>query len=264
MSVTAFELKTAMREARETGESPLRRMLAFEAWFAQACREGHPPDILRRSSPIESERFWARTVPGPDGHLYWTGGHDFWRNATETPRSCRPARWVWIREHGPLPTTDSVIPTCGEPHCVALEHLKCERREGLPAFVPDDRLIGRLQVVAMELGRTPSSRDWVNRGEKPTVFCYQRRWGSWAAAIASAGLPPVIHRMIAERVSPERALNSLRAAIADLGHVPLRDEYRDWCRADPDNRVSHETIKRRFGMADWPTLVAKALNDDTE
>lgn len=257
---TAAELKAVLLHAREQRLSPARRVNAFEAWFHQACREGRPPDMLLHYSPVEEERFEARTVPGPDGHIFWTGGQEFWRNANATPRGVRPARWAWMHEHGPIPSTDSVSPTCGEPHCVALAHLKCERREGLPAWVPDERMLGRLQVVAMELGHTPSTKEWVKRGETPTMFCYWRRWGSWAAAVSAAGLPPVVHLSVARRITPEQALASLRAAIADFGRAPQRDEYRDWCRADPDNRVSHETIKRRHDMADWPTLVAKAMN----
>lgn len=260
MSATARELKAALLEAREQGLSPYRCALAFEAWFERACIEGRPPDMLQRYSPIESERFWARTVPGPDGHVYWTGGQEFARNPSATPRNVVPARWVWTHEHGPITTDKSVMPTCGEPHCVALAHLKCERREGMPAFIPDDRLLGRLQVVAMELGRTPSSTEWDARGESPTVYCFQRRWGSWGRAIAAAGLPPIVFRCVARKITPEQALDSLRQAIKDFGRVPLRDEYRRWCQAKPEERVSHETIKRRHDMADWETLCAKAMN----
>ena len=108
-------------ELRDAGASPMRRREAYNDWFRQSCREGRRPSALRTNSPDETERFWAWTVPGPDGHVYWTGPQSFRKNNTT---QCRPQRWTWAKSGRPLNAYIEIANTCGEPNCVTVEHMR--------------------------------------------------------------------------------------------------------------------------------------------
>ena len=161
-----------------------RLVQEFEARFRELAAQGRPPDALRQRSPIESERFWARTVPGPDGHTYWTGGRVFTRNDGST---IRPARWVWTQTRGPVSRRAMVFPTCGESRCVTLDHLDHDV-DPRHAY-SDEALIGAGQVATMRRGRPPSLKWWEANIKRPNRKTIIRRFGSWARFLAAIGHP---------------------------------------------------------------------------
>lgn len=58
-----------------------------------------------------------------------------------------------------------------------------------------DGIIQAFQAWAAAHGRTPSSLDWKEGGEgRPAYLTVIREFGSWAAAVAAAGLPPNTRR----------------------------------------------------------------------
>lgn len=228
----------------------------YSAWFNAASRAGNRPDALRIYSPDEAERFWARTVPGPDGHTYWTGPAEFTRNAGAVPHDVRPRRWVWAREHGPIPTTTDVWTTCGEKNCVTLGHLAAGRTDRRLWF-RDEQMLGRIQVVALQLGHTPTSNEWVALGEHPTLNVYKTRFGGWPKACRAAGVAPPGNER--GRVNEETCGTALRALAAHLGHAPSREDYRrerDWL-ASRGHPTSPATIRKRFAFP-WAQALKKA------
>jgi hypothetical protein len=156
-------------------KSNARLVNEWEARFRELAAQGRPPDALRQHSLDESERFWANTVPGPDGHTYWTGGKEFRRN---TGVGITPQRWVWKRAHGDISNRVSVFPTCGERHCVTLDHLDAAPLHDRRHYT-DDQLIGAGQVAAMRLGRMPGMAWWDAHIKSPNRKTILRRFGSW-------------------------------------------------------------------------------------
>ena len=134
----------------------------WERRFREEVAAGRSPDALSRYSHDEAERFWSRTVPGPDGHTYWIGGKEFRRNDGS---HVVPRRWVWRNTHGPIPARRMVYTTCGEPRCVTLGHLAAEDRSGRQ--FTDEQLIGAGQVAALRRGRAPSLRWWEKHVKSP-------------------------------------------------------------------------------------------------
>lgn len=147
----------------------------WEARFREAAQAGRPPDALRHHSRDESERFWARVVPGSDGHCYWTGGKEFQRNGGT---GMQPARWAWINAHGPIKSRVSVYPTCGERNCVTVAHLEAEPRDRRQWS--DESLIGAGQVATIRRGRPPSIKWWERNVRSPNRKTIIRRFGTWA------------------------------------------------------------------------------------
>lgn len=67
----------------------------------------------------------------------------------------------------------------------AIEAIGHEPRDRGP--VTDEELLGELHRLANALGEHPTSSDVVDRGEY-SLSTYQRRFGSWSAAVEAAGL----------------------------------------------------------------------------
>lgn len=250
MSTTARELHDELRRVVANPDAQAaERVGAFEAYFRQACVEGNSPDALSNRSPDEVERFWSRTVPGPDGHTYWTGGKSFKRN---DGRQRVPRRWVWEHTTGDklAPTTD-VFTSCGEQSCVTFAHLTVGRSTSRQWY-RDETIIGRLQVFAMRLGRTPSRNEWRVERLLPTDTVVARRFGSWSRFVRAAGLPPYVSQQEHEATYDDATLvQGLRELAALLGHPPTSQDWqrhRDWAksRGYPTDR---KTIQRRIGNA---------------
>ena len=173
------------RELRDSGASRMARREAYNDWFRQRCKEGRSPSALQIHSKDEAERFWARTVPGSDGHLYWTGGQTFRLNSGTDQK---PQRWAWKAQHGELSPYTEIENNCGEGHCVNVEHLQIRPRSARRVRFSDDKVIGALQVLHMRLGRAPTTTDWDEAKLPITASALVNRRGSWANTLALAGL----------------------------------------------------------------------------
>lgn len=231
-------------ELRDGGASRMARREAFGKWFRQRCKEGRRADALRINSPEESERFWARTVPGPDGHIYWTGGKVFTENAN---RKRSPQRWAWIKAKGSLGNWTEIENNCGEPKCVNVDHMQLRDRAESRRRLTDASIIGAVQVLAMRLGRTPTKQDWEDAKLPITVRTAQGRFGgAWGNVLRAAGLDarPYVHS------TPEMCAEGIIALAAKIGHPPSRrewDAHREWMR-EQGHPTSSTTVRNQFGV----------------
>lgn len=227
---------------------------AFNRLSREAGRQGRPLDGLRRYSKDEDERFFARIVPGPDGHHYWDGPQDFRRN---DGRYRRPARWWWEHVHGPIGTTTMRLrPICGDSSCILPGH--AELHHFSEQQHTDESLLARLQVLALRLGHTPSRRDWDGSGNRPFASVFSTRFGSWTKAVRAAGLEPRDWRPVA---TPDACRRSLRLARRVLNRWPTsydyeRPEVREALKA-AGLPSSPNWIKHRLGR-DWETALRSA------
>lgn len=233
---------------RVVRESPAYRVMEFERRFREAAAAGRSPDALDKYNPDEVERFWARTIPGLDGHVYWDGPKHFTRN---DGKKRRPARWVRERtlRHA-LPGTTDVWSTCGETNCISPGHLTSGRNESRKLYA-DDRIIGAAQVAAMRLGYAPSPAWWDAEKMRPLRSVIVKRWGSWQKFLIACGLDPSNIRPAQYQVcTREQVLSAVQALAQHLGHAP---EYRDWAR--------HREWLRANGHPTSPNTVKKYLGD---
>lgn len=227
---------------------------AFNALCVAAAAAGHPLSALRRHSRVESERFFARTIPGPDGHVYWDGGKTFARNdGTVTV----PRRWWWSHIHGRLDPLDGVVmPTCGDRACINPDHCAKESRGVNRRHHSDLALVGMVQVVAMRLGRVPTTREWDTLNLGVTYQAVSLRFGTWVTFLRSAGLTPpprITHVTLADCVA------TVRAARAILGRWPM--SYADLHTVKPQLKaaghvVRDQTLYKHLGH--WPAAIHKA------
>lgn len=254
---TSRELLQEYRELRDRGAPAWHRREAYNAYFRRACAEGNSPSALRIYSKDEVERFWARTVPGPDGHVYWTAGQGFRRNDGKT---AKPARWAWAKAHGPIDGYTEIEVECGEKNCVNHEHMRIRPRSERRITVRDSAILGAMQVLAMRLGRTPTTDDWEESGFKPSrTAVYKRFGGTWEKVCIAAGLPPVVH------VSHDvEACVAAVCAVADrVGHTAL--QYRHWYE-QRDLLLANgwppspTTIVEKLGTATWAEAIELALS----
>ncbi len=74
----------------------------WRQWFQQSCKEGNDPSRLARHSLNLDEKIEARSIPGPDGCLFWDGPMSRWN----TPLCHLPADQG--RLAGPCSTSDLV------------------------------------------------------------------------------------------------------------------------------------------------------------
>jgi hypothetical protein len=233
-------------------ESPAYRVMEFERRFREAAAAGRSPDALDKYDPDDVARFWARTIPGVDGHVYWDGPQRFIRN---DGMGRKPKRWVWERTHPPIKATYIVWATCEEKNCIAPDHLDCGPRDR--RLYTDDRMLGALQVAAMRLGHTPTTTWWEEKKMRPSSGAYYLRWGSWTAAVVAAGLEPArLGR--ASIITNASCLTALRALASHVGRRPTRDDWdteREWLRAE-GHPTAHSTLQRRFGS--WTAALKAA------
>lgn len=249
MSATLHELRSDLAEAREIhGRRSSHAERAFNRLVKASAEAGTPLDGLRHHTANEVERFFSWTIQGPDGHVYWDGpSNRFYRNdgGCNTPR-----RWWFNHVHGDLTKNDDLAVKCGERNCINPEHVAKERTRGFAVRYSDDQIFGALKVMAIRLGKTPSSKDWLKSGRSPKHSSIEERYGSWARAIELAGLPPVENIYIA--VTPDRALAGIRFAKKALGYWPSSEQYqalRDKLRA-AGHPTSSWPAQRLFGS--WP------------
>lgn len=230
---------------------------AYNRLSRECAVMGRPLGALRENSRDEAERFFARTVEGPDGHVYWTGGKDFRPNNRASRRV--PVRW-WLERVGrKTDHYDVITAVCGDRACINPEHLEISRRSR--QIYTEAQMLGALQVAAMRLGRPPSTSDWRRINGKPTDGSYVARFGSWENALHAAGFTG--YRSTAFRVTREQAIAAIRYVRSLTGAWPSRDTYErhgDALQANGYPR-SGTTVLSHFDGS-WPKAVAAARNQD--
>lgn len=218
VAMTVREAKQNLTNVRALhGSGSGYGLQAFQQLSQAYAAEGRHIDDLDQRSPVEEERFFASTIQGPDGHVYWQG----WRYFTRNDKALRsPVRWWWEFTHNPISRQLSVKPTCGDPACINPEHCQLEDQSRRLRRYTDERLIGGLQVLAMRLGRTPTEKDWRESGLDPAFSLFAYRFGSWIKALDAAGLDPIpsVRR-------PIDYIRALQAARALIGHWPTLTDF---------------------------------------
>lgn len=221
MSVTLRDLRSELLHVREThGRRSSQAQVAFERLNRAAHLAGAPLDGLRRHTANETERFFAFTIPGPDGHVYWDGPKEFRRN---DGGHGRPRRWWWAHVHGPLDRSVDLIRTCQEENCINPEHHVTGRARGVSISWTEQKIIGAIQVAAMRLGHTPALDEWDGLGLRPNRGTIQTRFGSWNRAMMAAGLTPNPRKQLTW--SRPQCLEAVRFVRDRLGHLPSDVEF---------------------------------------
>jgi hypothetical protein len=257
MTTTAVDLRPYRRRLHDArmnhGRRSSQALRAFEDLFRVAARSGQPLDALRRYSKHEPERFFAQTIPGPDGHVFWDGGRGFRRNDGKT-RS--PLRWWWAHSHGVEPGPyEDVVPMCGNGSCINPEHAVMDRSARRRRFT-DQQIIGTIQVAALRLGHAPTQKEWLEGGYSPTDAIVVQRFGSWGDALRTAGYQHDTHFKI--RVDEDACLTTLRFLRDELGRTPEATDLRrlrEQVRAQ--GLPSSPTTIRRY-LGEWPNALKKA------
>lgn len=220
-------LRAELYRVREThGRRSTAARVAFENLFRTSAKLGQPLDALSRRSKDETERFFANTIPGPDGHVYWDGGRQFTQN---DGKHRVPRRWWYTHKHGrDLTPYQDLVPTCGDDACINPDH--CEIGRGLrrPRRYSDEKIIGAIQVAAMRLGRTPTTDEWEEGDFQPDIRIVRKRFGGWKEAVIAAGLEPRRRGVNVGRHSAteKTAVASLRFCHKRLKRPPRRDDLR--------------------------------------
>lgn len=118
------------------------------------------------------------------------------------------------------------------------------RRAGLkPQRQSKDELLQLIREKAAELGYIPRA---IDLPESTTVL---RRFGSWNAAIAAAGLEQSPHSRCRVKKSQEEIWEDIRKLAQELGRPPRWREYPQAGQA-----------RKRFGKR-WSEIVAEALHE---
>jgi Homing endonuclease associated repeat len=218
---------------------------AFVRYMRDASRLGLNPTTLNQYSTNEVERFFAYTIPGPDGHVYWDGRKEFRRN---DDKQRPPRRWWWEHVHGPIGTTTLRIhPICGDEACINPDHAEC--RHFAPRKFTDEQLIGFIKVAALRLGHPPRIPEFDAQGFGVTARGVALRFGrSWPTALKAAGYKPPGHP---KKVTPAQCITALQRARALLGHWPSSDEF----RYHPEIRPALQ----KEGLPAWPETIRGAL-----
>lgn len=249
-----WRLLERVREERKAGRFIELSWVAHlcDSWLRRSFVEGRDQSALRRNSPDEAERFWAHTIPGLDGCVLWDGPQRFRLNG----RGARvPARWVWQHAGRELPVTGphwTVAPTCGTKSCVNIAHLAVLKVDRLR--YTEERMIGRVQVLRMQLGRTPLLADWEKAGCRPVREVIRWRFGTWEGFVKAAGLEPHIPPACTRRYSEEEMLATLRQVMDELGRPPTRTDWRA-----RDVSPNQTTYAKRFGSWKRALELAEAL-----
>lgn len=254
-----LSLQTELHGARSN-----EAQVAFENLFRTSCRVGRPLDGLRKYSHDESERFFAQTRNGTDGHVYWLGAnHGFKRNDGKTRRA---ARWWWEHKNNvKIAHTLDVVAMCGQPTCINPDHQQTGRDIRRRIFT-DEQMLGKIQVVTLQLGRPPNTKDWVEGGNHPSPSVYNTRFGSWPQALRAAGVIAADYsnyqQQNRKKANPEMSITSLKEARRFLGHIPGYEEFRsDAVRAHLKGLqllTSQTSIKKQIGPS-WHDALRRAF-----
>lgn len=237
------ELRENLRLTTEVyGRGSMRTTTAFETLVRVAADAGAPIDGLRHHVADEVERFFSYTIPGVDGHVYWDGGKAFQRN---DGKGRRPIRWWWQHKYGDLDPNDDLLNQCGERNCVNPEHFAKERVRGMRRQWSDGALIGRLQVVSMRLGHSPTIPEYDALGLPPRSHVFISRFGNWTNSLAAAGLTPQKQSSY-DRTAVLRGIQLVRRL---FGRWPSRHDYRRYGKelAAADLPMTENAAIRAYG-----------------
>ncbi len=225
MTATAADLQVEFRrlrdEDRETGQKRMATLAAYNAWFKQSCAEGNPPDALRSNAGTEPERFFARTIPGVDGHTYWNGGS--WRFRLDSGGERHPRWWWYERVNGPQ-GRGRLGAVCGERNCVTPEHQRFIPWSELRRRFSDEQLLGVVQAIALRLKHTPTAVEYHSFKRSPSREIISVRFGGWENAMRAAGLDPSpdsIHKR-----NDEDCVAGLQHLARHLRLLPGRQQHR--------------------------------------
>lgn len=96
-------------------------------------------------------RFAAKTVPGPNGCILWTGAIDnngygtfiCWPEGEPRQRTRKAHQWAFEWAHGPMPVGLETDHVCRVRHCVNPAHLRAvTHRENLAGRVVGQHVLG--------------------------------------------------------------------------------------------------------------------------
>lgn len=246
-------LRAELQRVRDLyGRGSSQGLEAFQRLSVAAAKAGQPLSALRRHSRVESERFFALTIPGPDGHVYWDGKATFRRNDGVTRT---PPRWWWEHVHGPIPSNlHRLTFTCGDKKCINVEHAVCDYFR--PELYTDEQLLGALQVYAMQKGHPPTSKEWEREKRRPSSSTFSNRFGSWEAAMRAAGFPGYVSKV--RSTNPETCVKAILFVRDRLGRWPNSQEFVAEAEALHAAGLPTSLATIRDHLGKWSVAVAKA------
>ena len=116
------------------------------------------------------------------------------------------------------------------------------------ARVSDEELIQQAQMLARELGRTPTMREFEKDQRTASPAAIQKRFGSWNKFLEEAGLNT---NFSYARVSDEELIQQAQMLARELGRTPTMREF------EKDQRTaSPAAIQKRFGS--WNKFLEEA------
>lgn len=261
---TAAELQTEFRVLydhwRETGDGQAAARRAYNAWFHQSCVDSDPPDALVPNAGSEPERFFARTIPGLDGHTYWA--LRCYRFARDDGTERHPRWWWYEHVNGPH-GRGRLASVCGEPNCITPEHQLYVSWAEVKRRYTDEQLLAALQTVALKIGHTPTTGEYDAVRTKPRREIIAVRFGGWEGAVRAAGLQPTI-KFARTAATVEQCLAAVRFVTNLIGHAPTEDEFRahNVELQAAGLHSSPSTIYRCIGS--WPKALELVAAEDAE
>lgn len=112
-----------------------------------------------------------------------------------------------------------------------------------------DELLTKLEALADELGKTPTTTELRDADDMPSIHWYKKEFGSWNDAVRAAGLEP--NTAPAREMDDEELLDQLREFAEELGRTPRAHEL-----SDADQMPSSVTYQNRFGS--WNEALLEA------
>lgn len=230
---------------------------AFQRLVRAADAAGQPLDGLRTQTVDEVERFFAQTIPGTDGHVYWDGPRSGFRRNDGKLRV--PRRWWYADKHGSeLGPYQDLVPICGEQNCVNPDHCEVGRVLRRGRQFSDEQMLNAVKVGALRLGRAPKSDEWETLGLKPSRGMFTLRFGTWENVIRQAGLEYVRSRKSGRVSSAADCIAAIKHLRKMLGHWPCEAEFlrSQALLYEADLPTAPGTIRKHLGG--WSEALRKA------
>lgn len=112
----------------------------------------------------------------------------------------------------------------------------------------DEELIEQIQMLAQELGKTPSVMEFNLDDRVSSVSTVRKSFGSWNNFVVAAGLPINDRK---PNFTDEELINQLKAVVEEMGRVPT---YRQF--SERPETVSRAAIGKHFGT--WNNFIKAA------